>query len=146
MFWRVNLVRLELGKAEKPRMSVYFYIHVLTRRLRLMATEKPKKPRMSVWCFTCCDHANFVWWRLGKAEKPRMSVYFCMFWCVEFVWWPLGKAEKNQDGSLVFTCCDTSTSSDGDWAKLKKPRMAVNIVWWPHWAQPTKKTRMSVFF
>ena len=117
MFWRVNFVRLELGKAEKPRMSVYFYIHVLTRRLRLMATEKAEKPRMSVWCLHAVTRKLRVM-ATGQSRKTQdvslllhvlmrrirlmatgqsrknpgwqSSVY--MLWHVNFVWWWLGKA------------------------------------------------------
>ena len=86
-------------------------------------------------CFDALTSSDGDW---AKPEKPKMSVSclhvltrnnVLMYWRANFVWWPLGKAEKTQDVSLVFTCFDALTLSDGDWAKLEKTRVSVYNVY-----------------
>ena len=121
LFWRLNLVWWPLCKAGKPRMSVWrFYalipklhVHVLIRKLRLMATRQSRKNlgggQSSGSMFW---HVNFVWWPLGKAGcQSRVFMFWyvnfmSMFRQVDFFWWPLGVAVATQDESLVFPCFD----------------------------------------
>ena len=136
------------AKPKNPRMSISCS-HVLTCKVRLMATGQSRRNGRCQYCAYMFWRGNFVLWRLGKAGKTKdvclLLIY--MFWRIDFGGW--AKPKKTRMAVYMF---DTSTSSGGHWAKPKKTHgcesgaymlWCVNFVWWP--LGKAENPRISVY-
>ena len=104
------------AKPKNPRMLISCS-HVLTCKVRLMATGQSRRNGRCQYSAYMFWRGNFVLWRLGKAGKTKdvclLLIY--MFWRIDFGGW--AKPKKTRMAVYMF---DASTSSGGHWAKPKK--------------------------